>query len=118
MGRAARGLETPSNRAGRSMQPAAPPSWAALSCGREAIMLMSDIENPIHHNAGCMGSFEGGAHGDSPRRGSNPPRHWRSHPNAHPDRLWVGILDLLGVWWLIRRRGRVPQVIEVRRSAG
>ncbi|PIK72113.1 hypothetical protein CS379_15740, partial [Methylobacterium frigidaeris] len=26
------------------------------------------------------------------------------------DRLWVGILDLAGVWWLIRRRRRVPQV--------
>jgi dolichol-phosphate mannosyltransferase len=30
------------------------------------------------------------------------------------DRLWVGILDLFGVWWLIRRRKRVPQVSEVR----
>jgi len=29
------------------------------------------------------------------------------------DRLWIGILDLLGVWWLIRRRRRVPQVSEV-----
>ncbi|ACA20152.1 glycosyl transferase family 2 [Methylobacterium sp. 4-46] len=24
------------------------------------------------------------------------------------DRLWVGLLDLAGVWWLIRRRRRVP----------
>ena len=30
------------------------------------------------------------------------------------DRLWVGILDLAGVWWLIRRKRRVPQVMEVR----
>jgi dolichol-phosphate mannosyltransferase len=29
------------------------------------------------------------------------------------DRLWVGILDLAGVWWLIRRRKRVPQYEEV-----
>jgi glycosyltransferase involved in cell wall biosynthesis len=29
------------------------------------------------------------------------------------DRLWVGILDLAGVWWLIRRRKRVPQSEEV-----
>src|ERR1700735_5117818 len=29
------------------------------------------------------------------------------------DRLWVGILDLAGVWWLIRRRKRVPQAQEV-----
>jgi len=34
------------------------------------------------------------------------------------DRLWVGILDLLGVWWLIRRRRQVPQVLEVKRHAG
>jgi len=29
------------------------------------------------------------------------------------DRLWVGIMDLAGVWWLIRRRRRVPQASEV-----
>lgn len=28
------------------------------------------------------------------------------------DRLWVGILDLSGVWWLIRRRKRVPDIVE------
>jgi glycosyltransferase involved in cell wall biosynthesis len=32
------------------------------------------------------------------------------------DRLWIGILDLFGVWWLIRRR-RVPDVLEVKRDA-
>ena len=29
------------------------------------------------------------------------------------DRLWVGILDLAGVWWLIRRRKRVPNASEI-----
>ncbi|WP_112664183.1 glycosyltransferase family 2 protein [Microvirga flavescens] len=29
------------------------------------------------------------------------------------DRLWVGILDLFGVWWLIRRRKRVPNAQEI-----
>jgi glycosyltransferase involved in cell wall biosynthesis len=33
------------------------------------------------------------------------------------DRLWIGILDLIGVWWLIRRRRRVPRVSEVKRNA-
>ncbi len=30
------------------------------------------------------------------------------------DRLWVGILDLAGVWWLVRRRRRVPEATEIR----
>ena len=34
------------------------------------------------------------------------------------NRLWVGILDLAGVWWLIRRRKRVPQATEIVRDAG
>src|SRR5438552_679689 len=34
------------------------------------------------------------------------------------DRLWVGILDLMGVWWLIRRRRQIPRVLEVKRNAG
>jgi dolichol-phosphate mannosyltransferase len=33
------------------------------------------------------------------------------------DRLWVGILDLMGVWWLVRRKKRMPQVSEVMRDA-
>jgi dolichol-phosphate mannosyltransferase len=28
------------------------------------------------------------------------------------DRLWVGILDLAGVWWLIRRRKKIPEISE------
>ena len=30
------------------------------------------------------------------------------------DRLWVGILDLCGVWWLIRRKKSVPEATEIR----
>jgi dolichol-phosphate mannosyltransferase len=26
------------------------------------------------------------------------------------DRLWIGILDLAGVWWLIRRKKRIPEI--------
>jgi dolichol-phosphate mannosyltransferase len=29
------------------------------------------------------------------------------------DRLWVGIMDMAGVWWLIRRRRKVPRAEEV-----
>ncbi len=28
------------------------------------------------------------------------------------DRLWVGILDLAGVWWLTRRRKSIPEIAE------
>ena len=28
------------------------------------------------------------------------------------DRLWIGILDLAGVWWLIRRKKRIPIISE------
>ena len=41
------------------------------------------------------------------------PRHAGKSNYGLWDRLWVGILDLAGVWWLIRRRKRVPQVSEV-----
>jgi glycosyltransferase involved in cell wall biosynthesis len=30
------------------------------------------------------------------------------------DRLWIGIMDLCGVWWLIRRKRSIPVVTEVR----
>jgi dolichol-phosphate mannosyltransferase len=31
------------------------------------------------------------------------------------DRLWIGIMDLAGVWWLIRRKKPTPAVTEVLR---
>ncbi|HLH97835.1 MAG TPA: glycosyltransferase family 2 protein [Xanthobacteraceae bacterium] len=33
------------------------------------------------------------------------------------DRLWIGILDLAGVWWLIRRNKPAPEAVEVKRNA-
>jgi dolichol-phosphate mannosyltransferase len=33
------------------------------------------------------------------------------------DRLWIGLLDLAGVWWLIRRKKRAPEAAEVKRNA-
>ena len=40
------------------------------------------------------------------------PRHSGVSNYGMWDRLWVGILDLAGVWWLIRRRKRVPEIVE------
>jgi dolichol-phosphate mannosyltransferase len=41
-----------------------------------------------------------------------PRRHGASNYGLW-DRLWVGIFDLAGVWWLIRRKKIVPQSEEV-----
>ena len=41
------------------------------------------------------------------------PRHAGQSNYGLFDRLWVGILDLAGVWWLIRRRRRVPVIREI-----
>ena len=41
-----------------------------------------------------------------------PRRHGASNYGFW-DRLWIGILDLFGVWWLIRRWKRIPQSEEV-----
>jgi dolichol-phosphate mannosyltransferase len=41
-----------------------------------------------------------------------PRRHGTSNYGFF-DRLWIGILDLAGVWWLIRRKKRSPQSEEI-----
>ncbi len=45
------------------------------------------------------------------------PRHAGVSNYGMWDRLWVGIMDLLGVWWLIRRKKSVPDVSEVGSNA-
>jgi dolichol-phosphate mannosyltransferase len=41
------------------------------------------------------------------------PRHAGRSNYGMFDRLFVGILDLFGVWWLLRRRRHVPQAREL-----
>jgi dolichol-phosphate mannosyltransferase len=41
------------------------------------------------------------------------PRHSGTSNYGLFDRLWVGIADLLGVFWLIRRKQNIPEVTEV-----
>jgi glycosyltransferase involved in cell wall biosynthesis len=41
------------------------------------------------------------------------PRHSGVSNYGFFDRLWIGIMDLLGVWWLIRRKKPTPAVTEV-----
>ncbi len=41
------------------------------------------------------------------------PRHAGVSNYGFFDRLWIGIMDLAGVWWLIRRKKPTPVVTEV-----
>jgi len=41
------------------------------------------------------------------------PRHSGVSNYGFLDRLWIGIMDLAGVWWLIRRKKTIPAAIEV-----
>jgi len=43
------------------------------------------------------------------------PRHSGVSNYGFFDRLWIGIMDLAGVWWLIRRKKPTPAVTEVTR---
>jgi len=42
------------------------------------------------------------------------PRHSGVSNYGFFDRLWIGILDLAGVWWLIRRKRPTPVATEVK----
>jgi dolichol-phosphate mannosyltransferase len=42
------------------------------------------------------------------------PRHAGVSNYGFFDRLWIGLLDLFGVWWLIRRKKPTPVVTEVK----
>jgi dolichol-phosphate mannosyltransferase len=43
------------------------------------------------------------------------PRHSGVSNYGFFDRLWIGIMDLAGVWWLIRRKKTTPVAAEVTR---
>jgi dolichol-phosphate mannosyltransferase len=43
------------------------------------------------------------------------PRHSGVSNYGFFDRLWIGIMDLAGVWWLIRRKKSMPVATEVMR---
>lgn len=46
------------------------------------------------------------------------PRHAGVSNYGFFDRLWIGIMDLAGVWWLIRRKKSVPVATEVDCNVG
>jgi dolichol-phosphate mannosyltransferase len=87
-------------------------SGCGLKCFRREVFLRLPVFDGLHRFLPALVRREGYDIGyldvvDRPRaHGVSNYGFW--------DRLWVGILDLFGVWWLIRRRKRVPQVTEIR----
>lgn len=86
-------------------------SGCGLKCFRRDVFLRLPVFDGLHRFLPALVRREGYGIGyldvvDRPRA------HGVSNYGFF-DRLWVGILDLFGVWWLIRRRKRVPQATEI-----
>ena len=86
-------------------------SVCGLKAFRRPVFLALPYFDTMHRFLPALALREGFAIGhidvvDRPRQ------HGRSHYGMW-DRLSVGLPDLLGVWWLIRRRKRAPQSEEV-----
>lgn len=85
-------------------------SGCGLKCLRRDVLLNLPYFDGLHRFLPALVAREGLSvvHVDVVDR----PRHSGQSNYGLFDRLWVGILDLFGVWWLIKRRRRVPQIVE------
>ncbi len=82
-----------------------------LKCFRRDVYLALPYFDALHRFMPALVRREGYAiaHVDVVDR----PRHSGVSNYGFFDRLWVGILDLAGVWWLIRRRRKAPVSREI-----
>ncbi len=94
---------------GRILKDATRDTGCGLKVFRRAVYLRLPYFDALHRFMPALVAREGFSvvHGDVVDR----PRLTGHSNYGLFDRLWVGILDLAGVWWLIRRRRRVPQVV-------
>ena len=95
---------------GRILNDATRDTGCGLKVFRREVYLRLPYFDALHRFMPALVAREGFAvvHGDVVDR----PRFTGRSNYGLFDRLWVGILDLAGVWWLIRRRRRVPQVVQ------
>ncbi len=93
---------------GRILRDATRDTGCGLKVFRRAVYLRLPYFDALHRFMPALVAREGFSvvHGDVVDR----PRFTGRSNYGLFDRLWVGILDLAGVWWLIRRRRRVPEV--------
>lgn len=96
---------------GRVLQDGTRDTGCGLKAFRRDVYLRLPYFDALHRFMPALVKREGYgiAHVDVVDR----PRHAGQSKYGLFDRLWVGILDLAGVWWLIRRRRRVPVAQEI-----
>jgi dolichol-phosphate mannosyltransferase len=96
---------------GRILKDGTRDTGCGLKAFRRDVYLMLPYFDALHRFMPALVKREGYGvtHADVVDR----PRHAGRSNYGLFDRLWVGILDLAGVWWLIRRRRRVPQAREI-----
>ncbi len=96
---------------GRILKDGTRDTGCGLKCFRREVYLGLPYFDALHRFMPALVKREGYgiAHVDVIDR----PRHSGVSNYGFFDRLWVGILDLAGVWWLVRRRRRVPAAREI-----
>src|ERR1700733_14265505 len=112
-------------RASRNFNPALPTPWATppfavgprdTGCGlkafRREVFLAMPYFDGLHRFLPALVRREGYdiVYVDVIDR----PRHSGVSNYGFFDRLWIGIMDLAGVWWLIRRKKPTPVATEVK----
>ena len=97
--------------AGRSCSDGTRDTGCGLKAFRREVFLMLPYFDGLHRFLPALVRREGYeiAYVDVIDR----PRHSGVSNYGFFDRLWIGIMDLAGVWWLIRRKKPTPDVSEV-----
>jgi glycosyltransferase involved in cell wall biosynthesis len=83
-----------------------------LKAFRREVFLMLPYFDGLHRFLPALVSREG--YGIAYVDVIDRPRHSGVSNYGFFDRLWIGIMDLAGVWWLIRRKKPTPDVTEVK----
>jgi glycosyltransferase involved in cell wall biosynthesis len=81
-----------------------------LKAFRREVFLMLPYFDGLHRFLPALVSREG--YGIAYVDVIDRPRHSGVSNYGFLDRLWIGIMDLAGVWWLIRRKKPTPEVTE------
>ncbi|MDR7038997.1 MULTISPECIES: glycosyltransferase family 2 protein [Methylobacterium] len=96
---------------GRILRDATRDTGCGLKVFRRSVYLRLPYFDALHRFMPALVAREG--YGVVHRDVIDRPRFTGTSNYGLFDRLWVGLLDLAGVWWLIRRKRPTPAVAEV-----